>query len=249
VFLNEPARTSYDLNFSVLGIPVRVHPLFWLVSLILGSGGGGRDLMLPVLWVLAVFVSVLAHELGHALVIRHFGAQPWITLYGMGGLASASGGRRTPQQQIIISAAGPLTGIVFAVLIVAVIAASGHPIRVDWRSLPGVPVRMSPFHDERLGHLVFALLFCNFFWSLVNLLPVLPLDGGQISREVCQLLNPREGLRTALLISMVVAAGMAVYALKMQSVYTALLFGVLAYDSYTAMEGLSGRGGGFGGRW
>jgi stage IV sporulation protein FB len=249
VFLNEPERTSWDVHFSVLGIPVRVHPMFWIVSLFFGLSGSERDPMLALLWILAVFVSVLVHELGHAFAFRYFGAQPWITLYGMGGLASAPSVSRSSPRQIAISLAGPFTGFAFGALIVAVIAASGHQIRIDLHRLPGVPVTMQPFSNERLDELVWDLLFCNFFWNLVNLLPVLPLDGGQVCRETCQIFNPRDGMRLALMISTAVGAGMAVYALmKLHSVYMALLFGVLAFDSFTAMERLSGRGGGSGGR-
>ena len=109
VLLNEPSPSQGDLHFSLLNIPVRVHPMFWLMGLILGSGGS-RGLQPVVLWVVAVFVSVLVHEMGHALVIRALGVQPWITLYGMGGLTSHQGGRFRPQTQILVSLAGPAAG-------------------------------------------------------------------------------------------------------------------------------------------
>ena len=77
MLLNEPAPSSGDLHFSLLRIPVRVHPMFWVLSLILGvSGSNDRDLRPIIVWVVAVFVSVLVHEMGHALTIRALGAQP-----------------------------------------------------------------------------------------------------------------------------------------------------------------------------
>ena len=57
-----PQPTPYDLRFSVAGIPVTVHPLFWLIALLLGSTG---DILLVPIWVGVIFVSILVHELGH----------------------------------------------------------------------------------------------------------------------------------------------------------------------------------------
>ena len=87
MLLGEPPRTPYDLNFSLFGIPVRVHPLFWLVTLLLGYELAA---MPPrcLTWIIAVFSAILVHEMGHALAMRAYGFQPWITLYGMGGLTA-----------------------------------------------------------------------------------------------------------------------------------------------------------------
>jgi hypothetical protein len=109
VILSEPARTPYDLNFSLLGIPVRVHPMFWLVALLLGFRGNPKPQEL-VLWVAVVFVSILVHELGHALAARAHGWEPWITLHGFGGLASYRPTRQTPRSRILITLAGPAPG-------------------------------------------------------------------------------------------------------------------------------------------
>ena len=71
-------------------------------------------------------MSVLVHEMGHALAIRPLGVQPWITLYGMGGLTSHQGGRFRPPTQILVSLAGPVAGFALAAIVVALIKASGH---------------------------------------------------------------------------------------------------------------------------
>jgi hypothetical protein len=65
VFLAEPPRTPWDLNFQVLGFPVRVHPLFWAVALLFGLSGNQKPVDM-LLWVGTVFVSILVHEMGHA---------------------------------------------------------------------------------------------------------------------------------------------------------------------------------------
>jgi hypothetical protein len=92
VYLFEPARTQFDLNFNLFGIHVRVHPMFWLVTAILGwdfqDPQGGMKYV--ALWVVVVFISILIHEMGHVLMGRIFGSDGHIVLYGFGGLAIGS---------------------------------------------------------------------------------------------------------------------------------------------------------------
>jgi len=187
--LGEPERTQGDLNFSLLGIPVRIHPFFWLVSVLLGPYKSG--LAQVVNWVLAVFVAILVHELGHAMVMRAYGFRPWITLYGLGGLASYDYGeayrrRGSPTlRQIFISAAGPGAGFLLAVLLVGSLLLAGHTILYA----VGAPYGLSLGTPDlilrpQVTEFINNLLFICIAWGLLNLLPIYPLDGGQISREV-----------------------------------------------------------------
>ena len=91
MLLGEPAPTQADLHFRIFGFPVRVHPLFWVVTVLLGLQGRA-DPFETLVWVGVVFVSILVHELGHATLERTFGGHPWITLYSFGGLASCNDG-------------------------------------------------------------------------------------------------------------------------------------------------------------
>src|SRR5260370_30863543 len=72
MYLFEPPPTQLDLNFTLFGIHVRVHPMFWVVTAILGSNQ--RDAKYVLLWIAVVFVSVLIHEMGHVLLGRSFGS-------------------------------------------------------------------------------------------------------------------------------------------------------------------------------
>jgi hypothetical protein len=115
--------TRYDLRFSLAGIPVRVHPLFWLIAVFFGISG---DLIMLPIWVLVVFVAILVHELGHALAFRRYGQRSQIVLHFAGGLTIpepvswgsgyASVGL-TANQQIFISLAGPGAGFLLAALV------------------------------------------------------------------------------------------------------------------------------------
>src|SRR5262245_1781127 len=84
--LGNASPTPFDLRFAVFGIPVRVHPFFWLFSALLGWDA--RDPNRMFLWIACVFVSILVHELGHALTALWFGWPPEIVLYSFGGYAA-----------------------------------------------------------------------------------------------------------------------------------------------------------------
>ncbi|NOH04134.1 MAG: hypothetical protein HND47_20255 [Chloroflexi bacterium] len=88
-----------------------------------------------------------------------------------------------------------------------------------------------------LGSLFIALLWVNIFWGIINLMPVYPLDGGNVARYVLIQRDPRGGLRTSLWVSVITGATVAVVGLLfLQSIYMALLFGFLAFQSYQMLQ-------------
>jgi stage IV sporulation protein FB len=262
VFLAEPPRTQFDLNFQVLGFPVRVHPFFWLVGLLLGFNlmTDGPSLLL---WFVAVFVSILIHELGHTLMIRRFGRDAHIVLYGMGGLAiegrpqgdyrspwsfeSYGGGfnrPRTPQEQVLISAAGPAIQLALAGVVVGLLyIAGGH---VSFSAGP-IPLPQANLTGELAANRYLALLadfmlYINIFWALVNLLPVLPLDGGQIAMQVLTQQDPWGGMTRALWLSVITAGAFALLALLvLRETYIMILFAILAVSNYLALQQAGGQ--------
>ena len=66
-----PPPTRFDLCFTLFRVPVRVHPLFWLIAALFGGITG--DLRTLIIWVASVFLSVLVHKMGHAPAMRRFG--------------------------------------------------------------------------------------------------------------------------------------------------------------------------------
>jgi Zn-dependent protease len=257
VLIGEPARTQADLRFSLLGMPVRVHPFFWLIGVLLGP------LDVPLTEILArlaaFFLAILVHELGHALVIRAYGFHPWITLYGLGGLASydPSQGRYGrgggALGQILISAAGPGAGFLLGlVTFAAVLLATGEPIGVELGGRFGISITYVPITSIALLSFVWYLLFISVVWGIVNLLPVYPLDGGQIARELFLKLNPRDGIRRSLLLSIYTAVIIAVLVLvrslqqtqgkfSLAILWVPALFGYLAYFNYQTLQAYTGR--------
>jgi Zn-dependent protease len=235
--------TAYDVRFSLLGIPVRVHPIFWISSLVLAWQGGALDV--TAVRVLCIFAAILIHELGHAVVSRSFGFQPEIVLYILGGYATTM--RYSTWKDIAVSAAGPAAGF----LLFAAVWWWGY-----WGGIiePDSPVwnpRIDRLRlDDRrlllLGEAVRFTLFISLVWNAMNLVPVLPLDGGQISRELCMWANRRRGMEVCLLISFGSAAAIALWALwaKMNNrgvlgldpVFLAFMFGYLAMQSMQAYQ-------------
>jgi Zn-dependent protease len=219
--LGNAAPTPYDLRFSLFGIPVRVHPLFWVFTAVMGWQP--RNLQLTALWVCCVFVSILVHELGHALTARHFRSRPEIVLYMFGGYASdfPLWGRSTARS-ILVVIAGPGAGFLLYALI--------HVVHLGLK-LRGVS--LSPY----VAWAVYQLEFINLWWGLVNLLPVYPLDGGQISSLTLSHWRPYDGQQLALKISLVTAVGVVILALKFDHMFAAILFASLAFDNLGTLQG------------
>lgn len=245
MLFQSPAPTQFDLRFSVAGIPVRVHPLFWLIALLLGSSG---DLIGIPIWIFVVFVSILVHELGHALAFRRYGIRSQIVLHFAGGLtipestpwgtgwASVS---PSPRQEIIISLAGPFAGFVLAGLVIFIVKLLGGEILTNWLFglLPIPHNAIVPIGGVILSLLFTMLLWVNVFWGFINLLPVYPLDGGQVTRNILIQYDPRDGVRKSLWVSIVTGGIVALAAfLLLRSIYMAFLFGLLAFQSYQSLQ-------------
>jgi Zn-dependent protease len=232
------------LRFSLAGIPVRVHPLFWLVGVLLGIRAPDVPSML--LWLSALFLSILVHELGHALMGLAYGLQPWIVLYGFGGWTSYStgyggGAREGRWTRIWLSAAGPLAGFALAGAIVAGLCFSGHQVQTAGSGLFAVV----PMPAAIVVSLPFTVLLCYILeicvmWGVLNLMPIYPLDGGQIARELLAIVNPADGVRQSLWLSAITAVGLAVVGwAAWHDPYISLFFAFLAFESYTALKGQS----------
>ena len=247
MILAEPPPSQADIHFRLFDIPVRIHPFFWIIAVIFAiQGETPPDVVLN--WVVAVFVSILIHELGHAFVQRYYGGNPSIVLHGMGGLAICGDCERSSKAQILISLAGPGAGFLFALLIALLIQLTGHqlgfyslsselPRDAEGLKLLGQWLLWEGFKSPHMNEMIRNLFFINIFWGLINLVPIYPLDGGQVSRELCMLRDPRHGMILSLQISMIFAVGMAFIGLLIwESLFIAIMFGYMAYSSYKTLQ-------------
>ncbi|MGH7225546.1 MAG: metalloprotease, partial [Gemmataceae bacterium] len=196
----EPNETRYDLRWRMFGTSVRVHPMFWLVSVILGWNGtihAGVGFVLA--WVACVFVSVLLHEFGHVWMGRLFGSHGYIVLYSFGGLAIGSNHLERRWQRILVSLAGPGIQLLLAAVLI-------WGLWSGWRA-----VLVPPGWGKAVDLIIVMLLQINIFWPILNLLPIWPLDGGMVAREICQAMMPERGTSFSLGISMVLSGLLAVH--------------------------------------
>ncbi len=223
-----PVRpTDFDLDFTVFNIPVRVSPWFWIASAVLGWGALDRGVLMLMLWIFVVFVSILVHELGHAITAKWFGYDPRVLLYHFGGLAMYQPySRYTTGRALLITAAGPAAGLLLFGL-VAVIALGLYLAKV----------RLS----EDMELFLWMWIQVNLFWSLLNLLPVLPLDGGRICQEILVHFWPASGIAVSLKVSAAVGLLIAGIGIALGAVYVGILFGMLAFGSVMELQARQGR--------
>ncbi len=234
MFADQP--TPLDLHFRLLGFPVRVSPWFWLVSALLGDWIL-RALGLPYLlmWVGCVFVSILVHELGHALAARSFGTPCRIDLVAFGGLASYPFPPKSGWRRMLIALAGPAAGFALAG------AVYGSNRLAAWAGTSPATALLYDF-----------LMWVNLFWNFVNLLPVWPLDGGKVCREVAYLAGSRRPDAIAFAVSMVTAGLLALWGVLIAlgreplwleenspyhpSLFMTIWFGLFAVQSFVLLQ-------------
>ncbi len=225
--------TPLDLRWRMFGIAVRVHPLFWLVAILIGPHRPWEG----VIWVLAFFVSVLIHELGHAVLAKAFGWDPWVVLYGLGGLTFFQPQSRAVGARVGVAFAGPLAGFLLAAAVWALVLGHEGVADFEWADLLSGPVNPDWPESEFARQLLFYLGFINFWLNVLNLLPVYPLDGGQISRLLLSWRWPRQGARWSAYLSIAVAAAVAIWGLVYEQIFLAVLFGLMAVQEINSLQG------------
>ena len=359
--LGEPGVTSYDLNFSLFGIAIRIHPGFWAMGGFLGFSMGMRTPLFVLMFISAVFLSILIHEMGHALAFRQCGIRAYVVLYHFGGLAVPSAMESyfdhasgyTPRQKIFVTAAGPGLQIMAALLLVIGLRGIGKtdgfltqfvgipanytadpvltfqniiktPNLLDsyWalQNLPpsvrkeiasadqdgnelvteaellsfyrndagsqsmdrllsvlkakgqfyidagkierftgrqrelliAADVRddrmilisdMQEIHfqnvsiqNEALNKFVLSFVMVGTFWALLNLIPVYPLDGGQIARELFVLSGVRDPIPKSLMLSVAAGVGVGLWGVFGGQIFLAMMFFMMAWSSYQVLQ-------------
>jgi Zn-dependent protease len=216
-----PAATAFDLRFRLLGLPVRISPWFWLLALFL-TWGDGSDLSITLVGTACVLVSILVHEFGHGLSSRMFGRRvDEVILYQVGGLCVHE---PVPNfwQNLFVVAAGPGIGLILGAVCLA--------LRVGLEvSRAAIPYQL----EAALGFLIFI----NIGWSLLNLLPVWPLDGGQILGLILGRAAPRNGRRWTHIVGLLVAGIISCIFFTYQlGVFGGIMFALIAFDNFQVLQ-------------
>jgi Zn-dependent protease len=249
VLLSEPGRTDYDFSFSFLGFPVRVHPAFFVMPVLLGRGlilDGVNPGVGFLLVTLIFFVSILIHEIGHALAFRYYGIPSRVVLYWMGGLAipeSNYGGHRsrslTSNQQIVVSMAGPIFGFLLAGVLVGITYIMGGFVTLNTFNIIPFPepvLNGTPFNSRTVMMVMFGGIALNIILNLFNLVPIYPLDGGQVARQLMVKMDSSNGVRHSIILSIVASGMITVFALMNKQSFLALFFGFMAWSNYQSLQ-------------
>lgn len=193
-------------------IPVSISPFFWLVAAGFGWLSTG-SLSGIVLWTVVVFLSLLVHEYGHACTARYFGQNASIQILPFGGITERYGKRLPLWQEFFIVLNGPLAGLALAFLAYFLL------------------LRISAVTQPTTYALLSLFVTINIFWTAVNLLPVGPLDGGQMLRIVCQAMFGVPGIQFAYLVGVVVGVGVGLFFFSVGFVLGGALLLMLAFES------------------
>ena len=166
-------------------------------------------------WFVVIVVSVLVHEYGHALTALAFGQKAQIDLVGLGGLTQRHGPRLKLWQEFFIVFNGPLFGILLWLLSLKLLKYVADPTSL-WAQ--GIYISSQ----------------VNLFWTLVNLLPVQPLDGGHILNIIMEALFGYRGIKISLFIGFIFAIALSLFFFSFQFLLAGALFLLMAFEGYRA---------------
>jgi Zn-dependent protease/CBS domain-containing protein len=167
---------------TLFGVPVRLHFTFvlLLVFLLFIGIGGKQSGATTAIYILALFASVLVHEVGHTLVARHYGIRTIeIVMFPIGGVSRPE---RPPKarEEMWIALAGPLVNLLIAAGLMAWMW-----VRTGW-------VAIEQLREPTDANLAERIALGNLLLFLFNLLPAYPMDGGRILRSILALRRPEE---------------------------------------------------------
>ena len=259
MLLSEPQASQYDWRFQVLGFPVRVTWLFWAVSAALGYSSAMSfqstfaRANIPIhlgvvlaIWVGVTFVSILVHELGHALAFRYFGIRCEIVLYQMGGLAipgagmlwGRNGRRKSLSHfdQIIISAAGPAIQLLLAAFVgIVAILCGVYVSEFKWLA-EYLQLEVSIPRNPAVYASIRFTVTASIWWAIINLLPIYPLDGGQIAQHVIGIFRRNSGLMEAHALSAVVGIVIAYWFVTHGMILNAMFLASMVMNNIQAIQ-------------
>ncbi|MDC1197964.1 site-2 protease family protein [Algibacter sp.] len=173
-----------NLNLgSVSGIKIKVHWTFffliaWIVFSELKRGGTNESILFNVALVLAAFLCVVLHELGHALTAKRFGIDTKkITLLPIGGMASLERIPESPKQEFLVTLAGPLVNVIIAILLYFIVPVNEF-IYLNFTETFEVLMSFT------WQNFLFLLFVVNVGLVVFNIIPAFPMDGGRILRAL-----------------------------------------------------------------
>lgn len=197
-------------------IPVKINWSFWITAALIGYLSS-REIAGTVIWMAVIFISVLFHELGHAITALSFKLQPRIELVALGGLTHYQADKLPAFKRFLIVLNGPLFGFLLFLF--------------------GYFLLQNPIlATSQLGFPLLLLKYVNFFWTIVNLIPVLPLDGGQLIRVILEGIFGFKGIKYAFIGSAIVALLISLLFFLYAQVFIGALFFLFAFQNFDSWK-------------
>jgi Zn-dependent protease/CBS domain-containing protein len=163
----------------IAGTAIRIHITFLLFLVWIWAAsyvtGGAQAAWSGLIFIVLLFLCVLAHEFGHIFTARAFAVQtPDVTLLPIGGVARLERIPEEPGQEFLIAIAGPIVNVVIALALMVFAGAD-----LGGRNLAAV--------ESSQVSMVDRLASVNLFLALFNMIPAFPMDGGRVLRSVLSL--------------------------------------------------------------
>lgn len=196
-------------------IPVAVNPTFWLLAGLI-AWLSSNTVVGFVQWVAVVFISVLVHELGHALVAKWWGQTVSIELGTLGGLTTFHGPSLSRKKEFFVVLSGPLFGFLLCILSFYL-------------------YRWNLFGPLSLSFLSMMTL-ANLFWSILNLIPVHPLDGGKLMGIALEGIFGQRGMRASYFLSGLFAILGSALFLVIGHLFAGALLLLCAFESFRSWK-------------
>ncbi len=202
------------VQFSLFRIPITIQPFFWLTMgifgfLFMGGQTGSQAILGVALFIIAGGLSVLVHELGHALMIKKYKLPTEIVLTTMGGYATYPPGILNRKQDFFVTLAGPSIQLILGIIALSLL-----------RYLPNTSI------------LIFfqALAYVSIFWAIFNCVPVFPLDGGKM---LAAILGPARE-KTVYLVGMITSIILIIVFVVIfpGSLFIPIFFGLFAFENW-----------------
>jgi stage IV sporulation protein FB len=194
-------------------VPITIYPSFWILTGLIAILFGEGDFLKMFIWVAVIFISILFHEFGHALTALLFGRNPRIELVAMGGLTYHDGEKLPFWKQFFITLNGPVFGFIIVIAVYL---------------LKDIPALSTGY----AGQLLLQILVVNVIWTLVNLLPILPLDGGQLLRITLEKFFDYKGLRYAFVTSAIISLAFCLILFLTQNFLAGAVFFLFAFENF-----------------
>lgn len=199
-------------------IPIQIYPIFAVVVVAISLINSNFQPLQTIMWIGVICFSLLVHEFGHALTAVACGQRASIDLVAFGGVTRRHGRALKAWQEFLIVLNGPLAGILLSFL--------SYWALVTFRSSLSV----------HMQDLLYISYYANLFWTFVNLLPVQPLDGGQLLRITLEGIFGLKGLKVALFLSFIISLVLSVFFFMIQFLLAGAFFLLFTFEGYRAWK-------------